>query len=331
MANLNVTIVWEGDEGHESYRPAEVVVAVMCLSIQRAKASITAAENWEHIFGNMQDRYGYSMTVTNEIQYYEWTSTGDGLNRNFTITMTYNGPTDVWIPTTLVLQGDADHLEDRPESVTLRLYEQGSATVFDEQTFAIVDGVGTGQFKNLSPDQTYTGVVNSTDYYVMGDLTWLNNNTEVSIALDYDRPWRTVTAAVVVEDDRGHGLPRDFEVLLTMNGYGQPKLYTLLVGGDDKIYVEIPDDIGINFTASPESGYNLTSQVAGDDTIFTYTKFWTPFPMPKIGDHPTKEDLDLMYSLLYDNVSAENAIDIIYILNHGGHDPDYGQLTPFIR
>lgn len=152
MANLNVTIVWEGDEGHESYRPAEVVVAVMCLSIQRAKASITAAENWEHIFGNMQDRYGYSMTVTNEIQYYEWTSTGDGLNRNFTITMTYNGPTDVWIPTTLVLQGDADHLEDRPESVTLRLYEQGSATVFDEQTFAIVDGVGTGQFKNLSPD-----------------------------------------------------------------------------------------------------------------------------------------------------------------------------------
>ena len=50
---------------------------------------------------------------------------------------------------------------------------------------------------------------------------------------------------------------------------------------------------------------------------FTYVPPEPPDPAP--GNHPTKEDLDLMYSVLYDDISAENAQDIIHVLNYGTH------------
>lgn len=50
---------------------------------------------------------------------------------------------------------------------------------------------------------------------------------------------------------------------------------------------------------------------------FTYVPPAPPDPAP--GNHPTKEDLDLMYSVLYDDISAENAQDVIHVLNYGTH------------
>ena len=50
---------------------------------------------------------------------------------------------------------------------------------------------------------------------------------------------------------------------------------------------------------------------------FTYVPPVPPDPAP--GNHPTKEDLDLMYSVLYDDISAENAQDVIHVLNYGTH------------
>lgn len=50
---------------------------------------------------------------------------------------------------------------------------------------------------------------------------------------------------------------------------------------------------------------------------FTYVPPVPPAPAP--GNHPTKEDLDLMYSVLYDDISAENAQDVIHVLNYGTH------------
>lgn len=54
----------------------------------------------------------------------------------------------------------------------------------------------------------------------------------------------------------------------------------------------------------------------------TYTPPEPPDPSP--GNHPTKGDLDLMYSVLYDDISAENAQDIIHILNYGDHIEEGG-------
>lgn len=37
----------------------------------------------------------------------------------------------------------------------------------------------------------------------------------------------------------------------------------------------------------------------------------------------SEEDLDLMYNPVYDDVSAENAVDILHILDHGAHAEPY--------
>lgn len=48
---------------------------------------------------------------------------------------------------------------------------------------------------------------------------------------------------------------------------------------------------------------------------FSYVPPTPPDPSP--GNHPTKEDYDLMYSVLYDDISAENAMGIIHVLDYG--------------
>lgn len=42
-----------------------------------------------------------------------------------------------------------------------------------------------------------------------------------------------------------------------------------------------------------------------------------PTPKPVPGDHPTKDDYDLMYSVLYDDISYDNMVELIHVLNYG--------------
>lgn len=67
--------------------------------------------------------------------------------------------------------------------------------------------------------------------------------------------------------------------------------------------------------------YDKTITYEGYDARVSYVCNYVepPQPDPKPGDHPTKEDHDLMYSVLYDDISAENAQDIIHILDYGDH------------
>jgi len=73
--------------------------------------------------------------------------------------------------------------------------------------------------------------------------------------------------------------------------------------------------------ADDVKGYNKLITHEGNQWRVTYGFTYVPPmpPDPAPGNHPTKEDLDLMYSVLYDDISAENAQDIIHVLNYGTH------------
>ena len=69
--------------------------------------------------------------------------------------------------------------------------------------------------------------------------------------------------------------------------------------------------------ADDVEGYDKLITHEGNQWRVTYVPPAPPDPAP--GNHPTKEDLDLMYSVLYDDISAENAQDVIHVLNYGTH------------
>lgn len=69
--------------------------------------------------------------------------------------------------------------------------------------------------------------------------------------------------------------------------------------------------------ADDVKGYDKLITHEGNQWRVTYVPPTPPDPAP--GNHPTKEDLDLMYSVLYDDISAENAQDVIHVLNYGTH------------
>ena len=102
-------------------------------------------------------------------------------------------------------------------------------------------------------------------------------------------------------------------------------LYDTVRIGDGWNWNWIWENLDPNYTWTIEAddveGYDKLITHEGNQWRVTYGFTYVPPtpPDPAPGNHPTKEDLDLMYSVLYDDISAENAQDVIHVLNYGTH------------
>lgn len=152
-------------------------------------------------------------------------------------------------------------------------------------------------------DRTYTFNITNT-YIAPPEPTKVDISTSVRFYNDFDYRYLR---------------PVYIELTLKRNG----EFYDSVRIGDGFAWNWIWSNLSQDYTWTVEAEqipyYQIQATQEGTDFQFVYECTYVPPspPDPSPGNHPTKGDLDLMYSVLYDDISAQNAKDIIHILDYG--------------
>lgn len=330
MAIASVRVEWD-DAGYEAFRPESISYRITEKNAYDVNGTLNAGNGWYQTETVVNKFPPLNFSITSQMpSNYSYTISQPTQN-NWVIYMTYSGPKEATYTVDLDFVDENGHKESRPSYV--RVYVVGAeGTVDDEFIFNI-----TADVDHYVHDFSIHGadIGNTTAYYETDDEEWYDvtvnssSSSSSSIVFAYKRIWKLYRALVEFKNDYLIQDERPTSILAHMTNDEGTHEITIPVSTGYQIEAE--QDLHVHFDNFEVLDKYDPPVVAtsGNDTTVTYTMAQSK--MPEIGDHPTTEDLDLMYSLLYDDTTAENAIDIIHILNHGDHDPDPSVLVPFIR
>lgn len=224
--------------------------------------------------------------------------------------------------------GDEATIQNRPTSVEVILLRNSQE--YERQTLTADTG-WTHTWTNLSYYYTWTvreGTqlenYQATYEEKSSGSTW--NRTETfDITNTYVAPPEPtlidVSASVRFNNDLDYRYLRPIYVELTLKKDGQ--FYDSVRIGEGFAWNWVWSGLDKNSVWTIESEtlphYKVNVSQIGTDFQFLYSCTYVPPtpPDPSPGNHPTKGDYDLMYSVLYDDISVQNAKDIIHILDYG--------------
>lgn len=227
--------------------------------------------------------------------------------------------------------GDTSH---RPTSLNLQILR--NSTQYQSDTITEAEN-WYKRWGNISPSRQYqytVRVTTVTDFYTFTyedshtSSGWNQYNDSTVITATYVPPpepeYKNVSVEVVFyNDNQNEWEMRPVYVDVTLKRNGAPVQTIRLGNGWNWNWVWENLSYEDEWTVIAEEIPEYVQEVTQTDNSwrFAYRFGYVPPtpPDPSPGNHPTKEDLDLMYSVLYDDISAENAQDVIHVLNYGTH------------
>lgn len=229
--------------------------------------------------------------------------------------------------------GDESNLQDRPSSLDVIILRNSSS--YSIQTITAQEGwTHDWLVQNERQTDTFTArITTQTTKYnfsyedtISGDFWNMTHITTVTATyIPQPEPDRINVSAEIVfyQDLDFRDWARPVYVDVTLNRDGVP-CDTVRVGEGWKwnwTWSNLLASHTWTITANKVENYIQEITHTENDWRVGYKGDYTPPmpPDPSPGNHPTKEDLDLMYSVLYDDISAANALDIIHILDYGSH------------
>lgn len=224
--------------------------------------------------------------------------------------------------------GDESALQNRPNQVEVVLLRDSQE--YERRTLSSYSG-WTYTWTELSSYYTWTvrEVTQLEDYQASYNESesgsyWYKTYT-FDITNTYIKPPEPIgveiSASVRFYNDSNYRDLRPIYVELVLKRNGE--YYKSVRIGDGFEWNWIWNNLSKDYTWTVEAeqipNYELQATQEGTDFQFLYKCTYTPPspPDPSPGSHPTKGDLDLMYSVLYDDLSSGNAKDIIHILDYG--------------
>lgn len=227
-----------------------------------------------------------------------------------------------------VWSGDEQYQDQRPTSITVALLRNGSqyrtATLNADNGWQYSFGDQNSRYqwsvREITQLENYQVTYNSETTGWMNPITtWTLTNTFVPPP---EPEYKNLTVFVGFYEDNQDALKmRPVYVDIVLKRDGQ-EYQTIRLGNGwqwNWLFKNLSTDH--EWTVIAQDIPNYVQEVTQEDTDwrFLYRFDYTPPtpPDPSPGNHPTKEDYDLMYSVLYDDISAENAMGIIHVLDYG--------------
>lgn len=229
--------------------------------------------------------------------------------------------------------GDESNLQDRPSSLDVMILRNSSS--YAVETITAQEGWQHDWFvQNQGYTDTFTArITTQTAKYnfsyedtTSGDF-WnrIHITTVTATYIPRPEPERINVSAEVVfyQDIEFRDWARPVYVDVTLNQDGVPYDTVRIGEGWKWNWTWSNLSVSHTWTITANEVENYTQEITHTDNDWrvAYQGNYIPPepPDPSPGNHPTKEDLDLMYSVLYDDISAANALDIIHILDYGSH------------
>lgn len=229
--------------------------------------------------------------------------------------------------------GDENNLQDRPSTLDVSILRNSQ----QYQTETITANEGWEHTWNYSGSYwsfTYTSrITTQLDRYNFSyedsqegsyyNITYVTTVTATYIPRPQPQEINISAEIIFYNDAEYKDWSRPTYVDLILKKDGEPIDFVRIGNGWNWNWVFENLDANSTYTIEAEQleNYNLSYQQDSNSWRIIYEGNYTPPtpPDPSPGNHPTKEDYDLMYSVLYDDISVDNALDIINILDYGVH------------
>lgn len=219
---------------------------------------------------------------------------------------------------------DVGFENNRPQSIQVTLYRNNN--VYQSSQLTAANGWSV-TWNNLQNYYTWSFGRVSIDKY---DTTQQTSNSVTTIYATYNGP-RYTTHKVIIEfiGDEKNFEDRPEQVTVQLYRNNMNAQYKDIKG--PYIYQYEWENLidGYSYTVFQNAIDCYETTITDEQLVTTIVNKYIGKPKPPQpppphpGDHPTKSDFDLMYSILYDDNSITNALDIIHVLDYGVHGPNY--------
>lgn len=229
--------------------------------------------------------------------------------------------------------GDENNLQDRPSSLNVVILR--NSTSYSTQTITANEGwihdwtveyqryTDTFTARIITQNERYSFSYEDTQDDNFWNMTYITTVTATYIPRPEPEKVSVSAEVIFYEDLDFRDWARPVYVDVTLNQNGIP--YDTVRIGEGWKWNWVWSDLSPNYTwtvsANAIDNYIQELSNTENDWRISYRGNYVPPspPDPSPGNHPTKEDLDLMYSVLYDDISIANMRDIIHVLDYGTH------------
>lgn len=229
--------------------------------------------------------------------------------------------------------GDENNLQDRPSSLNVVILRNSAS--YSTQTITANEGwshdwmveyqryTDTFTARITTQNERYSFSYEDTQDDNFWNMTYITTVTATYIPRPEPEKVNVSAEVIFYEDLDFRDWARPVYVDVTLNQDGVP-YDTVRIGEGwqwNWVWSNLSPDHTWTVSANAVDNYTQELSNTENDWRISYKGNYVPPspPDPSPGNHPTKEDLDFMYSVLYDDISIANMRDIIHVLDYGTH------------